>query len=241
VAIEAVIGAILSTLLAALLAQAPARTADTPQAPPPTQGSQSSRQSAQWQQAREDRASCPFRQPPAQNKTHPAQTPASSGHEEDCCRVADEPVIVPAARPRLQPPRYAPPALAEPEQEPRPASAPANAEPEKESPPESDSPPTFLALDAWRGSLKLQGQRIRVRGEAWVRPARDGLYVEFLGLNRRLIFANVTEVRMGPLANKLKQEQRWSITIEGRVDNPGRGLLILRAAQLLQATEPEAD
>jgi hypothetical protein len=109
------------------------------------------------------------------------------------------------------------------------------------SPAQSETPPTFRALDAWRTSLKLQGQRIRVRGEAWVRPARDGLYVEFLYLNRRLIFANVAEARVGPLASKVQDGQHWPITIEGRVDNPGRGLMILRDAELLKATEPGTD
>jgi hypothetical protein len=100
-------------------------------------------------------------------------------------------------------------------------------------------PPTLKPLAAWRAGAKLRDRKVRVRGEARVRPGGDGLFVEFFGQARRLIIAAVAEDKAGPLAGRIKDEECWVVTIEGTVKHTDGGLTTFDEAELLKAEAPE--
>jgi hypothetical protein len=65
--------------------------------------------------------------------------------------------------------------------------------------------------------------------------------VEYFSVSRRLILAAVTEEKAGPLAHKIKEEERWIVTIEGRVKHTNAGLMTFDDAELLKVEAPEVD
>jgi hypothetical protein len=99
---------------------------------------------------------------------------------------------------------------------------------------------TYTALDAWRA--KNLEDRIRVKGKAYVRPALDGVLIEWRRTGgARIAFANPPAKKAAPLAGQVKEEETWDVTVEGRPVTVTRGVLFLRDAELLRAEEPTDD
>jgi hypothetical protein len=55
----------------------------------------------------------------------------------------------------------------------------------------------------------------------------------------RLLLAAVAEEKAGPLADRVKDEECWLVTIEGTVRHTDGGLTSFDEAELLKAEAPE--
>lgn len=99
---------------------------------------------------------------------------------------------------------------------------------------------TWELVDLWRAGNKAYGGRLRVGGNAIVRPSGSGLYVQLTGGDgRALVRAWVPRVDSGPLARTTSEEVVPDLVIEGEVKPTDGGTVLLEFARVPQAGDPD--
>jgi hypothetical protein len=93
--------------------------------------------------------------------------------------------------------------------------------------------------EVWRGSPRLLGRRIRVKGLGKVFTTLDDqLLVRFQQDSRSLVNCFVDAGRFGPLEGKVKHGECRPVTLEGEVHSSTGGAVVMGNGRVIEIGDP---